>query len=256
MQIELIGCTGAGKSTLLKAILADCHKNDVNAFSGDGFVLHMCHLKWIKSPLLRTIIIDIISFTVCVFISVKYFKYFNLILRCISEIPPSEGWFNKINIARNAFKKIAVYEIANRFGDDKYIFIDEGTIHSVHNFFVHASEPSSLKYFNDFIQRVPQPDVLIYLKQYEDILIERTIARGHKRIADASPEKVRFFIEQALAIFRKIEGDPLFNKKLIKVYWDGKIVSEGDNPSINFITNIVRDTFDKTVGKKVEHINE
>ena len=177
-----------------------------------------------------------------------------MILRCVNEIPPSQGWFNKINIARNAFKKMAVYAVAKRFGENKYIFIDEGTIHSVHNFFVHASEPSSLKYFNEFIQTVPQPDVLIYLKQYEDILIERTLARGHKRIPNASPERVRFFIEQALAIFKKIEGDSLFAEKLIRIYWDGKIISNGNDHSQNFIVSIVRELFDQTVGKKVEHI--
>jgi deoxyadenosine/deoxycytidine kinase len=257
MQIELIGCTGAGKSTLLKAILAGCRLKGVAAFSGEEFVLKKFHLNWIKYPLFRIIISDILSITICVFISGKYYKFYDLIIKCVNEIPASEGWLNKINIARNAIKKMAVYEISSRYGNEKYIFIDEGTIHAVHNFFVHASGPSSLKYFNDFIQMVPHPDMLIYLKRDEDILIERTLRRGHKRIPKNSPERVRFFIEQAIAIFRKIEKDPQFSEKLIKISSDGKIdttIPESNNHSIHFIIKIIQDIYDKKVRNKTEHI--
>lgn len=231
MQIEIIGCTGSGKSILVKGVLQYCHDQQIEATSGDEFVLKLAHLHWIKGHYTRTIAIDVISILSVLLNAPKHAAFIYLILKILFESPTEVSWFVRLNILRNTIKKLGVYEIVLRFGSkSEIVLLDEGTLHTAHYLFVNLySEPSGDD-LSAFSRSVPLPDIVIYLKREESILVARTLLRGHKRIPEKSPVLVERFIKRALEMFEIISSDPNVQPKLLTVDEHNDITAPTSDP--------------------------
>lgn len=218
MQIELIGCTSAGKSTLLNSILQVCREQEIEALSGDGFVLKQIRLNWVKSYLTRILLVDLFSLFACLLTWRKNLDFYLLTFRTVLRLPTTVSLFEKLNIVRNTLKKIGIYEIIRRYGSTKQIiWLDEGTLHTAHYLFVHLTIEAPSTALPTFIGLVPLPDVAIYLRQDEAVLIERTLKRGHKRIPDGSYADVELFIKRAVVTFDKLVQHPAVKRRLLAV---------------------------------------
>jgi len=224
MQIELIGCTGAGKSTLLQGMLKACQAQGLEAFSGDDYVLAKARLGWVRGYLARTLLVDLVSLTTCLVTFRKNFGFINFVCKKILGWPRSIGWFQKINILRNMLKKIGIYEIVDRTSlPEQIIFLDEGTLHTAHYLFVHLTINFPDTDLLDFARSVPLPDEVVYLRPDIDVLVQRTMARGHKRIRGGSYELVEHFILQAVSTFDGLVQVPALASKLFVVNGDQQI---------------------------------
>lgn len=202
-QIELIGCTSAGKSTLVKRVLETCRQQGIALLLADDFVLRRARLNWIKSHIIRTLGVDVISLFSCMMNLRKYYRYYVFSIRTILRLPIPA--LEKANLIRNLVKKIGIYEIVRRSrNSQQVVLVDEGTLHAVHNLFVHWSVQPQVGQVAAFTNVVPLPNVLVYLRQPESLLIQRTIRRGHKRLPDQSPEKATCFIQQAVSTFEEL----------------------------------------------------
>jgi thymidylate kinase len=218
MQIELIGCTGAGKSTLLDGILRACRELGIDASSGDDYVLKKAHLNWIGGYLPRTLLVDLISLTICLLAWRKYSGFYRLASKIIFSLPVELGWFEKLNIARNTLKKIGIHEIVHLYGsDEQIVLMDEGTLNTANCLFVHLSTELPAADFSNFVTLVPMPDAAIYLRQDEEILVERTLARGHKRIRGGSRAAVEHFIKRAVSTFDGLVAHSAIASRVVEV---------------------------------------
>ena len=227
MQIELIGCTSAGKSTLSRRILHACHEQGIDIYLGDDFVLKQIRLNWIKNHLLRTLLMDMAALFACLVTWRRNVKYYLFATRLLLWLPIA--LLEKINLLRNAIKKIGIFEI-NRFrsANQQVILVDEGVLQAAHNLFVFVSVNIKTEHLSTFAGLVPLPDIVIYLQQPEELLIDRTMKRGHKRIPDRSYGKVVRFVKQAVATFDKLVQYPVVENKLL-VVGDGENVIEATN---------------------------
>jgi thymidylate kinase len=244
MQIELIGCTGAGKSTLVKNILQACREQEIDVLNGDDFVLKQARLNWVNSYLTRTLLIDLLSLFACLLTWRNNLGFYLLTFRTVWRLPVTVIWFQKLNIVRNTLKKVGIYEIIRHRGSDQQVvLLDEGTLHTAHYLFVHVSvEPLSTD-LPTFARFVPLPDVAIYLRQDERILIERTLARGHKRIPTGSRVQVERFIKGAVTTFNKLVRVPAIEHKLLMVDRGQNITTAPDyqnDPSLMIALKILR----------------
>jgi hypothetical protein len=244
MQIELIGCTSAGKSTLLRGILKVCREQEIEALSGDDFVLEQIRLNWVKSYLARTLLVDLFSLFACLLTWRKNLDFYLLTFRTVLRLPATVTWFTKLNIVRNTLKKIGIYEIIQHCDSaEQIVLLDEGTLHTAHYLFVHLStEPSRLD-LSIFARLVPLPDMAIYLRQDEAVLIERTLNRGHKRIPDGSYAKVRLFIKRAVDTFDNLVQHSGVERRLLVVDNQQNLISGQDDqndPSSAIALKIVR----------------
>jgi len=243
MHIELIGCSGAGKSTLIKKILSICRENNIEAYTDDQFVLHVANLNWIRFYMLRTLLVDIISFFSCLIVIRHNFRLYRLVNEIVRQLPPTVSFMEKLNILRNTYKKIGSFEIIKRKNLDKQlVFWDEGTLHTAHYLFVQTSVPPVMDYLDQFLKLVPLPDAIIYLQQAESVLIDRTLARHHKRIPEHSPAMVKKFIEHALSLFHKIEHEPSVRSKLIIIDEQHQIkkISGYENIAVQQILKLIQ----------------
>ncbi len=218
MQIEFIGCTSAGKSTLAGEIFQVCRKRGIDAWMGDNFVLDQARLNWVQGGFIRTLLIDVISLFVCLATWRGHQEFYHFTLGTLWRLPITVGWLQKLNIARNTCKKIAIYEIIrHRACDGQIILLDEGTVHTAHYLFVHVSVEPNVRDLLTFMSLVPLPDMVVYIQQNDSVLIERTLARGHKRISQHSYPQVERFVKRAIDVFDVLKQQPAIEARLMVV---------------------------------------
>ena len=148
---------------------------------------------------------------------------------------------------RNVLKKIGIYEIIQfRRTSQQVILVDEGVLQAAHNLFVHAYAEVKTEHLSTFARLVPLPDVVVYLKQPEGLLIDRTLKRGHKRIPNRSYGTVVRFVKQAVATFDKLVQHPVVENKLLIIDGDRDVVmvtNDQDDPIMGLALKIIQTGF-------------
>lgn len=207
MHIELIGCTGAGKSTLVRQLIEGCRARGVAVVTGHDLVLRTVGLHWIRPRLIRALLIDVVAGLACLLAWPTHAPFFRFALRTIAALPGSR--LRRLNTARNVFKNVGIWEIARRgSAGRRVVVVDEGTLHTAHYLFAHVSADVNRPGIETFARLVPLPDVAVYVQQDEDVLVDRTLERGHRRIPDPSPAHVRLFIGHAVQTFQLLAQQP------------------------------------------------
>lgn len=242
MQIELIGCTSAGKSTLARDILLACREQGLDIFLGEDFVLKQFRLNWIKSDLLRRLLVNLAALFAGLVTWHNNRNFYSFASQILSQLPIPRA--ERLNLLRNVLKKLGISEIvrARRKGQ-QIVLLDEGVLHIAHNLFVHVAAGPKTDAISDFVKLIPLPDVVVYIRQPESTLIERIVKRGHGRIADPSYENVARFVRRAVATFDTLAQEPAVENKLLVV--DGvrrvtSVANEQDDPVLDLASGIIR----------------
>ena len=167
-----------------------------------------------------------------------------LLIRILWHLPTTVGWFEKLNIARNTFKRIGIHEILRRRASStQFILLDEGTLHTAHHLFFHVSVEPDPRKLSAMVRLLPLPDVAVYVQQDETVLIERTLVRGHNRIPHGSYNNVERFIKHAVATFEQIRQEQVLADKLLIVDSHGEVIVPSDHhdyPSLPIALELVR----------------
>ena len=216
MQIELIGSTSAGKSTLAEGIVRAGHERGMDVLLGEDFALTQVRLNWVKSSLLRKLLLNLAALDGWLITWRANREIYLFVARFLFQLPISA--FQKLNTLRNVLKRIGIHEIIRAYDTgDQVILVDEGVLQAAHYLFVHESVHVETDHVSQYAGLVPLPDTIVYLKQPEALLIDRTMRRGHKRISDRSHNRVGRFIEQAVATFDELAQHPAVERKLLVV---------------------------------------
>lgn len=243
MHIELIGSTSAGKTTLAKKMVEVGKKKGLDVFLSDDFMLQWAHLSWVRNEFIRRRLIELISIAIGLTCLNRYGDFFRFVLHEGKYTPGS--WFYKINRIRNVIRKIGIFEFISRRSEAQQIVLadNEGILQGVHNLFVHQNSQADLNKISRYVELVPMPDVVLYLQQREDVLVSRTLGRGHARVAEDSPDKVVHFIRQAVAVFDELVNAPKIQERLLIVDGGLNIRPDTNEPlNLNFhrVTELVR----------------
>ncbi len=216
MHIELIGSTSAGKTTLAKKMAEAGAKNGTVVSLSDDFMLDQMRLNWVGNDFIRRRLVEAVAFAIALTRLSKYKEFIDFVIAEGRNSPGS--WFYKINRVRNVIRKIGIFEfIARRAGSQRVVLADnEGLLLGVHNLFVHQDSHADPGKIARYVELVPLPDVVLYLKQDEDVLISRTLARGHSRVKSEQDE-VAHFIRQAVGVFNEMVKLPALQRKLLIV---------------------------------------
>lgn len=216
--IELIGCTSAGKSTLAQHMVEAGRRHGLKISTSYEFVLNQYHLGWIKNHAMRMFLLNLLALGACITSSWRNYALFRCVIHIIRGLPMSVGWRERLKIARIALRNIGIHELVRSIiPNDQIVLADEGTIQIVHYLFVHTNSPPDLKKLTNYLRRMPLPDIVVNYRQPEEVLIARTLARGHKRIPDKSPTNVANFIRHALTVFDQVAHEALIQRRIIDV---------------------------------------
>jgi thymidylate kinase len=100
---------------------------------------------------------------------------------------------------------VGIFEIVHRNNSGRQVVLaDEGTLHIAHYLFVHVSVEPDLSSLETFTRLVSKPDVVIYIRQPESVLINRISKRGHKRILKDSPAQINQFVKHGVTVFDEL----------------------------------------------------
>jgi len=231
MHIELIGSTSAGKTTLARKLVQIGKERGMDVFLSDDFILEQIHFNWVRNEFMRRRFVELVSFATLLTCVRQYREFFRFVLDESKNCPGS--WFYKINVIRNVIRKIGIFEFVSRRCRAQQIILadNEGILQGVHNLFVHQNENSQvdLPKINKYVELVPLPDVVLYLQQEEDILITRTLGRGHPRLVESSTAEVIHFIRQAVTVFDEMITAPKLQERLRIVDGGLNIHGEAEN---------------------------
>jgi len=242
MHIEIIGSTSAGKTTLANKMVSAGNINGEVVVLSDDFILEQLHINWIESGFLRRRSVELVAFATCLKRMTEYKEFIGFVLREGKSSPGS--WFYKINRMRNVIRKIGIFEfISQRAAGEHVVLADnEGLLQGVHNLFVHQNYESDVTKISRYVDLAPLPDVVLFIQQDEDILVSRTLKRGHARITRKSPENVVHFVNQAVTVFNELVSIPQIKERLLIVD-SGMNLSNGDDEfsSIDFnrVANLI-----------------
>lgn len=224
MHVELIGSTSSGKSTLAAQMLQTFRAAGIDAVASDSFVLQQVRLNWVGSDLLRTLLLDVCSLGMCLATWRTNRGFYRFVLSKVRSLPPKVGRYERYNLLRNVFKKAGIFEIIKRRGAHRdIILVDEGTLQSAHNLFVHVSQPFDRDEIAAFAALVQLPDAVLYVAQAQATLIERTARRGHKRIPKDSPAAVSVFVQRAVETFDSLMQELITRGRLRHADEDGAL---------------------------------
>jgi hypothetical protein len=139
---------------------------------------------------------------------------------------------------------MGIHEIIRRHaGGDRVVLVDEGSLQAAHNLFVHLSVGVNPGDVARFAGLVPLPDIAIYVKEDEHVLIERTMARGHKRIPGRSKAQVEVFVKRALQTFEVLARQPALVDRLLVVSPEQDVRArpeQGGHPALPRALEILR----------------
>jgi hypothetical protein len=247
--IELIGCTSAGKSTLTNHILQLCRDDGIDISLGDDFLLNQFHLGWVGQSTFRAALVNLISLPVALINWGKYHRYFGFAFRTTTRLPISLP--ENAYLCRNILKNIGIYEIARtRAKDRQVIILDEGPLNSANLLFVHVAVALPDTGLSEFVQVVPLPDAAFYLREQEDVLTQRTLARGHKRIQNGNLGEVEKFVHSAVALFERLAQEPAVRTRLFIVN-----NHQVQNDPGKFILNVIHARLNQPSEQPVFHVS-
>lgn len=248
MLVELIGCTSAGKSTLARAMVQESQARAISVSMGDDHVLRLLRLNWVRNRIARTLLLDLIAAGGCFVGSRKYLPLYAYIARTTRHLPASVPLIQKLNIARNAYKKVGIAELIRRTtGDEQIVLMDEGVVHTAHYLFVHTSIEPDMEDVSTFVELIPLPDVAVYLQRDETELVQRVLKRGHRRIRNLTPSKVERFVQRAVGIFEYLTQQPRIGEKLLLINQRTVVVAQGNRPTATS-PRLVLDLLDRVLG--------
>ena len=221
MQLELVGCTGAGKSTLAARVADVARAEGIELVLGDEYALKQLGLGHLRTKWLRAVLVHVLALWGCVsrgWRHRRFIKFASHVLRQ-TPIPRRQRW----NQLRKVLKQLGRYEvIRSRRQAQTSVLVDEGTLHAAHNLFVHTACDLNPEHVRQFAELVPLPDIVIYLRQREEVLVERTLKRGHPRISDQTHQAVAKFVHEAVMAFDQLSKHERIAPRMLVVQEIGR----------------------------------
>jgi thymidylate kinase len=214
MIVEFIGSTGAGKTTLINEVGCRLAKTGRVTTSID-LATGMVGLKGLKNPTLQNLVQEFISIP---FFIGSLYKHNEYLRHTLNLFWRNTGFsMQTIHNLRSLERKIGMYEVTEILGEDQIVLVDEGPILALH-MFVSVKNTFTREEIARFIDLLPLPDLIIYVRAPVDTIIERTIRRRDppRDVDRKNPAQMNEYIKRAVALFDQLtQADKIRARLLI-----------------------------------------
>jgi thymidylate kinase len=215
MIIEFIGTTGAGKTTLIAEVQRRLAQT-TNVTTPFEVVAAPLGLRSVTHPTAQNLVQEVAGLPFFVRSLPRHKSFVTFTLRMLAR---QAGFtFSTISNLRSLERKIGVYEISKRYGRERLILVDEGTVLTAHNIFVFTGARYTPEEIARFAALVPLPDVIIYVRAPIDTLIKRSLHRSDRRreLEGINQAQLEGYIKRAVAMFDQIvAAEPIRPRVLI-----------------------------------------
>ena len=215
MIVEFIGSTGAGKTTLINEVHRRLAKTSQVTTSID-LAAGLLGLKNLTNPTLQNLAQEFISLPFFIGTLYKYNEYLRHTVKLFWR--KTSFSMQTIHNLRSLERKIGMYEITKIFGKDQVILVDEGPILAIY-MFVSTKNTYTPKEIAQFIDLLPLPDLVIYIRASVDTIIERTVRRADppREVDRKNPAEMEEYIKRTIAMFDQLTQSENIRSRLLVV---------------------------------------
>ncbi len=239
MIIEITGPSGVGKSTMISSLLKELSKvgfetgaiassKDNNSKRIPGFISN------IEKHNIKTDIFTFPWFILFILTNLR-FSMFSIYMIFKQKISIKE----KISTMRSFIRKSGIRCFLSRKVFKKTIvMVDEGLVHSAHNFLCSPSFCANKKEIEFFINHCPKPDLIILLIKSKHELIKQLTKRGDFSPRVKSRTDLNNFINNSHNLFSIISKILSSNDDGITINLDNKTFEECENKALDQIKKL------------------
>ena len=215
MIVEFVGSTGAGKTTLINEVRHQLAENNQVTTSID-LATTLLGFKGLTNPTLQNLVQEFISLPF--FFGTLYSH--NEYLRHAIKLFWRQTSFSMqtVHNLRSLERKIGMYEITKILGKNQVILVDEGPILALH-MFVSAKNICTPEEIARFIDLLPLPDLIIYIRASVHTIIERTVRRADppREVDRKNLAQMEEYIKRTVAIFERLTQAENIRPRLLVV---------------------------------------
>jgi thymidylate kinase len=215
MMIEFIGSTGAGKTTLFAAVQRRL-AGTTGVTTAFDLLAAPLGLRGVTHPTARNLIQEAAGLPFLLASLPRHRPVLAFTLRMLAR----QAGFSvfTLNNLRSLARKIGVYEFGRRYGRDRIILVDEGTVLLAHNLFVYSSASYTAEEITRFAALTPLPDLIVYVRAPVETLIGRALRRTDppREMRSKDRAQIETYVGRAAALFEQlVKTEPIRGRVLI-----------------------------------------
>ena len=99
-----------------------------------------------------------------------------------------------------------MYEMSKRYGHDRIVLVDEGTVLSAHLLFVYTRKAYNQEEIKEFAALVPLPELVVYIKAPVDDLVQRSLQRSDapREMKARGQKEIEEYVSRAAKMFDQL----------------------------------------------------
>jgi thymidylate kinase len=202
MLVEFIGCSGAGKSTLCRRVHGCLRNLGVQVHDPISSLLGHQISNRIHSETIQNLAMEAVAIpTILSSYSSEKQQLWSLLYSLVKNSAVSH--WERLRLMRSVIRKIGTYDhVASPRNQHRHVLVDEGTIHLAHVIFGRMKSPLDAPEFITFLELVPMPNIVIWVKAPMSMIEERLSRRGDLPLPDRTAATRTKFLHNSESIFQ------------------------------------------------------
>ena len=216
MIVEFVGSTGAGKTTIASEVQRRLARS-APVVSAYDLAADLLGLGRATNPTLRNLTQDLVALPFFFRALVRHRAFVAFALRIVAR--QSGLSFLTLNYVRSIIRKVGIYEMSKRYGRDRIVLVDEGTVSSVHLLFVFTRQLYSEDEIKEFAALVPLPGLVVYIKAPVDVLVQRALQRSDapREMRAKDQREIEEYVWRAARMFDQLSGGNGIRERVLVV---------------------------------------
>ena len=215
MIVEFVGSSGAGKSSLVERVLGSAPQGPALVDAWD-LVIDRRGRRWVKQPTVRNLVADVVvlpAFTSTLRRDPAFARFASDRLR---HHPSTVARWNYL---LNVERRVGMQALARRRSHGRIVLADEGALLLAYQLFVYTPAPFERADVERFVELVPLPDRVVYVRAPLETLVERSIGRIDRRreLAGDDRAEVERWAVRSVELFDILTATPPISSRLLIV---------------------------------------
>jgi thymidylate kinase len=218
--VEFTGVTGAGKSTLVAEVHKLLRQQGYVVLTASEALLASYGVRGERNGKMGSILtyLGALPWFLRFAASPRGSRLCRMALRVLRR--DADNLTNLTRVVRNLAKRFGIHAALHKarraLPDCDFILWDEGTLHSIHNVFVHVGAAPEPKEVARYLALLPRPDLAVCVTAPPEQSFRCTRARGHARVAD-DDSAAEAFITNAHTVFQMLRDLPSLQGRMLVI---------------------------------------
>lgn len=216
MIVEFVGSTGAGKTTVAAEVQRRLAQH-AQVVAAHDLAADLLGLGRASNPTARNLTQDLVGLPFFLGSLVRHRAFVAFALKTVAR--QSGLSFLSLNYVRSIVRKLGTYEMSKRYGRDRIVLVDEGTVLSAHLLYVFSRNGYREEEISQFASLVPLPELVVYIKAPVDVLVQRSLQRtdAPREMRSKDQAEIEGHLWRAARVFDQLAGEKEIRDRVLVV---------------------------------------